>query len=292
MARFCKYCGKQIEEGKICNCPESLENAARILNAKETINKESKEAAKVVKSYFKDINGVTEKVINDDNKTFVYLSGAAFLIAVLFNIFTAFAKLGGSINKFINAPGKVFGLSYVDLMRYNLNLNKGKVILYSLILGISVLIILMALVFILSKIKKSDWNNKSIVYATIINTIPMTSVLIVFGLLQLVFSYKFILFSQAIYIITLIATITLLYNMITDGFMKLVDVLVFIILVFLAVLIIAYIYTNVISGIIGAYEINGQTVSTYMKYIKGYILNEYSNIGEDILEEIISSFMY
>jgi hypothetical protein len=292
MARFCRYCGKQIEEEKICDCPESLENAARIVNRAENINKESKEVLNVFKAYFKDINMVTEKVINENNRSFVYVSGAAFLIAVLFNVFTAFNKLGNSINKIIKSSGTLFSLDYMEIMKYKLSSNIGKTILYSLLLGAVVMAVLIATIFILGKIKKSNWNNKNILYATIINTIPMTSVLMVFGLLQLVFSYKFILFAQVIYLIVLIATVSLLYNMITDGFQNLGDILIFSIVLFIAIVIIIVVYNKAILGIVGSYEINGQTLNSYIDYIKRNIISETSGMREDIIEEILGSFIY
>lgn len=292
MARFCRYCGKEIEEGKICDCAESLENAARILNRTEVINKESKEALNVFKAYFKDINMVTEKVINDDNKGFVYVSAAAFLIAVLFNVFTAFTKLGNNINKIIKSSSKLLGIDYLDLMKYKLNSDIGKIILYSLLLGVVVMAVLIVVTFVLGKIKKSNWDNKNILYATIINTIPMTCVLIVFGVLQLVFSYKFILFAQVIYLIVLIATVSLLYNMITDGFENLGDILIFSIVLFIAIIIIIVVYNKAILGIVGSYEINGQTLNSYIDYIKRNIISETSGMGEDIIEEIFKTFIY
>ncbi len=292
MARFCRYCGKEMEEGKICDCSESLENAARIVNRTENINKESKEAFNGFKEYFKNINMVTKKVIDEDNKSFVYISGAAFLIAVLLNVFTAFTKLGNDINKAIKLVATSFDLEYLEIIKYKLSSDIGKTILYSLLLGVAVIIVLIATTFILGMIKKSSWNNKSILYATIVNTIPMTTVLIIFSVLQLVFSYKFILFAQAIYLITFIATVSLIYNMITDGIENLVDILIFIIVLFIAMAIIIMVYNKSILGIIGSYEINGQTLNFYIDYIKTNIKEGTSGMGEDIIRDLIRSFRY
>lgn len=287
MSKTCKYCGKEIEEGKICDCPESLENAARQLN-----NKESKKVAGLFKEYFKDVRTVTKKVINENNKSFISISAIVFIVSVILNFYTMFSKFAKDINNFINSYGRTIGLDFFELITYNLSLNLGKIILYGILYGLLLLLILIVVVLILIKIKKSAWNNKSIVYATIINTIPMSCFLIICSILQLLFSFKFIVLMQVFSFITFIVTIFLVFNIVTDGFNKGSDIIIFMLIVFLSIVVTLYIYNMVFSKVFGTCEINGQALSYYINIIKNNLSSEAADIGEDIFKEIFKAIIY
>lgn len=287
MSKTCKYCGKEIEEGKICDCPQSLENAAKLLN-----NKESKKVANLIKEYFKDIKSTTKKVINENNKSFVYISAIILILSVILNFYTMFSKFSNDINNFINSYGRSIGLDFFELIMYNLSLNTGKIILYGALFGAFLLVILILVMLILGKFMRSSWNNKSICYATIINTIPMSCFFIISSILQLLFSYKFIMLMQMFSVITLLATIFLLCNIVTDGFKKATDIIVFMLIVFLSIVLILYIYKIVFFNVVGTYKINGQTLSYYMKIIKSNLSDEAADLGKEIFKDIFKAIIY
>lgn len=299
MAKFCKYCGKQIEEGIICDCKESLENAARVVNKVEStleitkeVNDNSKKLITTFKDYLKNPKAVTKKVINENDNVFIIATGVIFILSVIFNLFTILSKCVKDINKIINLSSKITGLDIFQLREFNLIANNGQIFLYSLIFGVALLAVSISILFITSKIKKSQWSNQAIVYATIINTIPITISLLIGGLLQLLFSYKLLILLQLLYLLIFVIAGTLSYNIVTNGFSKLTDVIIYSIVVFIGILIISFIVKTIIFQIAGTYEIHGQTVSFYIDAFKNNITNLTGEFGKEAFEEIISDIIY
>ena len=293
MAKFCKYCGKPIEEGKICNCPESLENAARIVNtvgATIETTKEVKDNSKrligLTKEYFENPTEATKKIIKEKDKSFMISCGVVFILSVILNFFTVFGRIVRDFNKFMNTSGKMFGVSFSELKEYNIIQNQQSLLLYSLIFGVIVLLILSGTLILVSKINKTSYTSKDIFLVCVINTIPFTFCLIIGGILALFVSYKILVAIQLLYFILYIIIGIISYNIIIGKFSKGKDIIIYSIITLLGIIIISGILMKLISSIIGSYEIYGETIGYYMYMIKDSIMNEIGDIDEEIFEFI------
>lgn len=298
MAKFCKYCGKQIEEGRICDCPESLENAARLVNKMEATAEVTKEvrdnSKKVFKSlgeYFNNPRESAKKAVEKGDNLFIISSGVIFILSIMLNFFTVFSRLSKNLNKFINASAKDWGLDFIEVRQYNLSQNNGKILLYSLLFGIVVLGVLLAITFVASKLRKSDWGSKDIASIAMINTIPLTFCLVIGGILQTFISYKYLVLIQLLYLIVYIVIAVFSYNIITEGFAKGIDVIIYSILMFLGLILIFAIFTTITGKIVGTYEIAGQTIDTYITMIKNEISSYTGDIGKDMLEDLVDEML-
>lgn len=300
MARFCKFCGKEIIGETICDCKESLENAARLVNkvdaTKEISNKlnyQSKEIFELFKGYFNDIKGTTQKIIKEDNKKFVGVAAILFIIGIICNYIFIFNRISNNINKLINQSSLNWGWSFTQVQEYKLKSNNMSIILYGLLFGLIALSMLILIVFLTSKIINKNLNNKEIVIVTVINTIPMSCFLIIGALLGLVVSYKLIVLIQLIYLLAYIITLITSLNMLTKGFNRGIEVLSSIAISFIGMAIVFSLYSTTVYKTIGSYEIKGISISVYTNKMIDEFKSQFNDFEEDFdVFDMFEEFMY
>lgn len=285
MAKFCKYCGNVVEEGKICNCPDSLENAAKIVNTvgatietTENVKNNSKRLLELTKEYLGEPIETTKKVIREKDNAFIIYSGALFVLSIMLNFFTIFGRTFGKLNKFIGSLGRDYGLSFSELKEYKVDQNYLALFFYSLVFAISVLIIYSLTVLIISKINKTTYESKDIFYVSIINTISLSLCLIVGGILSLFVSYKIILLIQLLYIVVYIVIGIISCNIIIGEFNKGQTIILYSIITLLGIIIINTILIKVIPAILSKYEMGGKTLEYYIDNIMDEFKDSIDNI--------------
>lgn len=301
MAKFCKFCGSGIEEGSICNCKESLEEAARLVNQAESreknikrLNNNSKKVLQSFKEYFGDLRSTTKRVLNENDILFIASSAIVFIMSVILNFISFFNRLAKDINNIINTSGKSYNMDFFELKRYNFTTKNGSIILYGLLFSIILLAILLAIVFVTSKIKNKNLDSKAIVFVTIINTIPMTCCLIIGGILQFFISYKLIFIMQILYLIMYIVTLNLSVNALIGRFNKVHEIILFTLLVFIGVIITIYAYYFIIYKSLGSYEVYGRSISMYFERFVGEIESQmdiFKDGWKDGVYEMIQEFI-
>lgn len=250
MTRFCKYCGSKIEEGQICNCPENVKEINDLIRNKENkenrkvvLEKTAKEMAHSVKGYFHNSAGVTKNAIETENTKFIYSMGGIFLLSVVFNFMLFFAAIKSTIED--------------SMFATEIESNLFKLGVFGIILAVGIFAIILGVVFVFSKIKKINIDNKKLIYTVIINTIPMSLCYFVGGIIQIVLPLKGLVLLQVFYVVLFIMLTMSIVALVLNGRFNAIDVFIYTGVLYIAIVILLMISYKIGLEALGTYEING-----------------------------------
>ncbi len=220
MAKFCKYCGKELKKGEKCDCEKSIlksekVNHSELEQAKETIKKEVTnssiqyfhKAGKTIQGVFKNFNEEMKRFIDasDSILTFLVLGCSALILA-----FCSVSFLKGiyaSVNQAMTSISSYYNYSNSLSVQEILHFSYFK-ILCCIFIGLIFVYLLIATIYYLGfeKISQNHISFRKTLSVIAVSIIEPTLVCIGCVFLT-VFSYKlailFLLYAIVLFVINL-----------------------------------------------------------------------------------------
>lgn len=246
MAKFCKYCGKELKTKEKCTCKnqetikEIEKDNTEFQKAKETIAKEVSESGK---KYTKQILEISQKIITNPKETIEdYFKNSDFNITMIILILTSIL-IGISTVSFLKGFLITNYTSWYKTPSWDISYFK---ILSCVSLGVFISYILLAIIFDLGfeKISKTNLTFKKTLTIIAISALEPT-IYCVFGAFLTIISYKLafimIIYAGILYLINLYQHLKENSNIVSNHYNHLFGILI-IIFLFLAIYLIPQLF--------------------------------------------------